>query len=332
MLRRAVASASGYPRRMAETPSLVREPTTSTRALLAVPEIAAFTSLVAGRDGLDRVLTHTRIQKSGLALAGHMHGIVPSRVQILGETELSYLGTLAPDAQAARAASLFENALSLVVITRGVEVPAFLTLAAERSSTPLALASHRSSGAIAAVHEALDQLLAPRTRVHGVLVEVHGLGILLTGPSGIGKSECALFVVERGHNFIADDAVDLVRTTRDGIVGSAPLPLRHHLEIRGLGVLNMRDLFGATAVRDSVRIDLVLDLTHYTDGDEEDRLGLDDHTRDVLGVPVPLLQVPVRAGRDMGVLIEVAARNQLLKRNGLHGARAFVERLQGEKA
>jgi HPr kinase/phosphorylase len=316
---------------MAENPSLVPGPPTTTRTLLGFPEIAALTTLVAGAAGIDRVLSHPRIQKSGLALAGHMHGIVPSRVQILGETELSYLASLDPAAQVARAASLFANELSIVMITRGVDPPAYLLDAAERSSTPLVVSSRRSSGTITAVHDALDRLLAPRTRMHGVLVEVHGLGILLTGPSGIGKSECALFVVERGHRFIADDAVDLVRMAGDGIVGSAPPPLRHHLEIRGLGVLNVRDLFGATAVRDSVQVDLVVELTRLAEGDDEDRLGLEDRTRPVLGIPIPLLKVPVRPGRDMGVLLEVAARNQLLKRSGLHGARAFLEKLTGEK-
>lgn len=317
---------------MAERPSLVPGAPTTTRTLLAAPEIATFTELLAGRAGIDRILTHPRIQKSGLALAGHMHGIVPSRVQILGETELSYLASLDAGAQIARTNQLFEHGLSVVVVTRGIDVPRFLLESADRSTTPLVLSARRSSGTITAIHDALDRLLAPRTRMHGVLVEVHGLGILLTGPSGIGKSECALFVVERGHRFIADDAVDLVRMAGDGIVGSSPPPLRHHLEIRGLGVLNMRDLFGATAVRDSVQVDLVVELTRFAEADEEDRLGLDDRTRDVLGVPIPLLQVPVRPGRDMGVLLEVAARNQLLKQSGLHGARAFLERLKGDKA
>jgi HPr kinase/phosphorylase len=312
---------------MADAPSLMPGPPTSTRTLLGVPDVASFTTLVAGQDGVDRILTHTRIQKSGLALAGHMHGIVPSRVQILGETELSYLESLGSVAQIERTNGLFANALSLVVVTRGVDVPRFLVDGAERSTTPLVLSSRRSSATITAIHDALDRLLAPRTRMHGVLVEVHGLGILLTGPSGIGKSECALFVVERGHRFIADDAVDLVRMAGDGVVGSSPPQLRHHLEIRGLGVLNMRDLFGATAVRDSVQVDLVVELTRFAEGDDEDRLGLDDKSRDVLGASIPLLRVPVRPGRDMGVLLEVAARNQLLKRTGLHGARAFLDRL-----
>lgn len=303
---------------------------TRTAELLAAPEVAPTTRLVAGEAGLDRRITQPRIQKSGLALAGHVHGIVATRVQVLGETELSYLATLEPEMQLARARQMFALELSCAVVTRGVEVPAPLMRAAAETSTPLVVSSLRSSGAIQAIHEALDRLLAPRARVHGVLVEVHGLGILLTGASGIGKSECALFLVERGHCFVADDAVELVRT-RDVITGSAPPALRHHLEIRGLGVLNIRDLFGATAVRDSARLDLVVELARFDTADDDDRLGLEDRTCDMLGMPLPTLRIPVREGRDMGVLLEVAARNQLLKKSGVHGARAFVDRLTSTK-
>ena len=317
----------GYAARVAESASLVPGPPTLARTLLADPAIAAITQLVAGEAGLDREITQARIQKSGLALAGHMHGLVRTRVQLLGETELSYLATLDAATQLQRARQMFALDLSCVLVTRGVEVPAPLLAAARATSTPLVVSTHRSSSTIQFVHEVLDRLLAPRLRVHGVLVDVHGLGILLTGASGIGKSECALFLVERGHRFVADDAVDLVRSQNAVVTGSSPPALRHHLEIRGLGVLNIRDLFGATSVRESVTIDLVVELARFDTADEDDRLGLDDRTRDLLGVPVPTLRIPVREGRDMGVLLEVAARNQLLKRSGLHGARAFLDRL-----
>lgn len=302
-------------------------PPASTRALLAQPELAPCVRVVAGAEGLDRPITQARIQKSGLVLAGHAQGIIPTRVQVLGETELSYLATLDPETQLARTRGMCALGLSCVVVTRGVDAPEPLHRAARETSTPLVVSTLRSSATIQLVHEALDRLLAPRTRMHGVLVEVHGLGILLTGKSGIGKSECALFLVERGHRFVADDAVDLVRAHGDVVVGSSPPPLRHHLEIRGLGVLNVRDLFGATAVRESVPVDVIVELARFDTADEDDRLGLDDRRQEVLGVPIPMLRIPVREGRDMGVLLEVAARNQLLKRSGNHAARAFVERL-----
>ena len=308
-------------------PSVKAEsPAATTRTLLAEAELAAITRLVAGEPGLDRAIAHPRIQKSGLVLAGHTHGIVPTRVQVLGETELSYLDGLDAATQRVRARAMMALDLSCVLVTRGVDVPPPLATAAAETNTPLALSTLRSSLTINVVHGALDRLLARRLRVHGVLVDVHGLGILLTGASGIGKSECALFLVERGHRFVADDAVDLVRMG-DAVIGSAPAPLRHHLEIRGLGVLNVRDLFGATAVRESVSIDLIAELARFDAADDDDRLGLEDRRREMLGVAIPTLRIPVREGRDMGVLLEVAARNQLLKRGGVHAARSFVDRL-----
>lgn len=305
-------------------------PPTTARALLEHPGVRTSVRLATGEAGLDRPIAHPRIQKSGLVLAGHMHGIVPTRVQILGETEVSYLETLEPDVQRARIDALFALGLSCVIVTRGVAPLAVVEEAAARTGTPLCVSELKSSATIARIHQALDRLLAPREQRHGVMVEIHGIGTLLLGPSGIGKSECALFLVERGHRLVADDQVCLTRMP-DGTVSAAPAPLlKHHLEIRGLGILNVRDLYGATAVQDEAQLDLVIELCHLDDeraGEGFDRLGLDDATRDVLGVPVPMLRVPVFPGRDMGVLLEVAARNQLLKRAGHHSARAFAERL-----
>lgn len=300
----------------------------ATRALISDPELAPILRLVSGERGLDRPITHPRIQKSGLALAGHRVGVVPSRVQILGETEISYLESLPDEVRAERARDFFSLGLSCVVVTRGVAPLPELVREAGATDTPLVVAEPRSSAAIAALHGVLDRLLAPRQSLHGVMVEVYGLGILLVGPSGIGKSECALVLIERGHRLVADDRVELVRTPGDRIVATPPPLLQHHLEIRGLGILNVRDLFGATAVQDEARLDLVVELCRLDEPDVEfDRLGIDERTRDVLGVSVPELRIPVYPGRDMGVLLEVAARNLLLKRAGRHSARAFAERL-----
>lgn len=310
------------------TPSLVPGPPASVRALLAHPGIAEVLRVVAGAGDLDRPLSHPRIQKSGLVLAGHLHGVVASRIQIFGETELSYFETLSADERRARAALLFSLSPSLVVLTRDVDAPTELIEAAEATDSPLAIASARSSQTIAILHGVLDTLLAPREWRHGVMVEVYGVGILLTGASGIGKSECALFLVERGHRLVADDRVEIT-SAADGTLVGRPAPLlRHHLEIRGLGILNIRDLFGATAVRDEATLHLVVDLRSFERHDEVDRLGVDDLTTHLLGQDVPLVAIPVRPGRDMGVLLEVAARNQLLKRAGHHSARAFIDRLE----
>jgi len=309
-------------------PSLPPGPAATARELVILRPIAELLRVVAGEEGLERPLSHPRIQKSGLVFAGHLHGVVPSRVQIFGETELTYLETLTPELRRERAALLFSLEPSLVVLTRDIEPPAELLEAATQTGTPLAVARTRSSQAIAALHAALDGLLAPREWRHGVLVEVYGVGILLTGPSGIGKSECALFLVERGHRLVADDRVEIMSAPDGSLVGRPAPLLRHHLEIRGLGILNIRDLFGATAVRDEATLHVVVDLRSFERHEDVDRLGIDDVTTLVLGQVVPLVTIPVRPGRDMGVLLEVAARNQLLRRSGHHGARSFVERLE----
>ncbi len=307
-----------------------REGTISVRELLAHPEVRDSFVLRTGEVGLDRLLSHPRVQKSGLVLALHARGVVPTRIQVLGETEISYLESLDPEVCLERVRFMFELGLSLVVVTRGVDPHPVLLAEAERSGTPLVVAPARSSMTINRLHAVLDQLLAPRARVHGVLVVVHGVGILLTGPSGIGKSECALFLVERGHRLVADDQVELTRMP-NATVNGGPLPLlKHHLEIRGLGILNIRDLFGATAVRDMARVDLVVELCPFREDEDYERLGLDDLSTELLETPISKLRIPVRPGRDMAVILEISARNHLLKREGLHGARRFAERLDRE--
>jgi HPr kinase/phosphorylase len=169
----------------------------------------------------------------------------------------------------------------------------------------------------------------PESSLHGVLVDVSGIGVLLLGESGTGKSECALDLITRGHGLVADDVVELSRDGGHGVVGRGPARIRHHMEIRGLGIINIRDLFGLAAVRDRKRIDLVIQLETWRPEEEYDRLGLAEQTYALLGVDVPLLRIPVSVGRNVAILVEVAARNQLLKSMGVHGARAFTSRLGG---
>lgn len=286
--------------------------------------------LVAGNDGVNRVVDHPRVQKPGLALAGHIHGVVPTRVQILGETEITYLEGLSPDEQVRRASGLFEIGLSVVIVTRGVEPPAALLQAAQETATPLVVAELRSSRTIQAIHAALDALLAPSETRHGVLMDVHGIGTLLLGPSGIGKSECALFLVERGHRLVADDQVILSLLPSEQIVGRAPPLLRNHLELRGIGIINVRDLFGANAVRAEKTVELVVELCPWNSEEPFDRLGLDDPALEILGLSISMLRIPVRPGRNMAVILEVAARNHILKTAGQHGAQKFIQSLMGE--
>ncbi len=311
---------------MSSTPTF---PTTSTTvgALLADPAVAAIASVVAGEGSFDRPVRHPRIQKSGLVLVGHTRGVVRHRVQILGETELSFLESLDPITRRERCEFLFSLQLSLVVVTRGVAPLPELVAAARVTETPFVVLEPRSSRAIAVIHAVLDRLLAPSETLHGVLIDVHGIGTLLLGPSGIGKSECALFLVERGHRLVADDQVVLTRTPLGDIVGRPPMLLRHHLELRGIGIVNVRELFGATAVREEKVVQLVIELCPWEPDREFERLGLDDLRHELLGISLPMLRIPVQPGRNMAVILEVAARNQLLKRAGRDSAREFVRAL-----
>ena len=305
--------------------------TLSVAALLEDDELGLEARLVAGQPGLDRLVAHPRIQKSGLALAGRLHGIVPTRVQILGETELSFIEKLSPDEQRVAARHLFAVGLSLVVVTRGAEPPPALVEEAEQTSTPLVVCQERSSRAITALHALLDERLAPHARVHGVLVDVFEVGVLLLGKSGIGKSECALELVMRGHRLVADDVIECDYKPPGMVFGQPAALLRYHIEVRGLGILNIKDLYGVTAVRERKRIDLIVRLDLWQDGQARyDRLGIEDRFLEILGVPVREVIVPVRPGRNMSSIIEIAARDELLRQAGHHPAREFIERVDAE--
>jgi len=290
--------------------------------------------VLAGAAGLDRVIDAPRIQKSGLALAGHFHGITPSRIQILGQTEQSYLGGLPEDAAREALIGFFALGLCCVVLTgepdeaRRWSIDALIA-EADRTRTPLLLADRRSSATITSLHGYLDDRLSPRTRLHGVLVDVFGVGLLLRGASGIGKSECALDLVMSGHRLVADDVVECDYRPPGMVFGAAPDLLKNHIEVRGLGILDVKDLFGVTATRARKRIDVVVKLVEWNDATEYDRLGLDEHTYEILGVTVRELVIPVRPGRDMASIVEVAARSELLKHAGHHAAREFFDTIDG---
>jgi HPr kinase/phosphorylase len=284
---------------------------------------------IAGEAGFMRPIRHPRIQKSGLALAGHYYGVVPTRVQVLGGTELSYLDKLDSQQRSDAARAYFALGLSCVVLTRDEPLKA-LVAAAEATGTPLFVSDNRSSRTINALHALLDERLAPETKMHGVLVDVFGIGVLLLGKSGIGKSECALALVLRGHRLVADDIVKCDWRPPGMVFGAPEDLLKHHIEIRGLGVLNVKAMFGVTAVNERKRIDLVVRLLDWSEGEPFDRLGVDDRYHHILGTPIRELVVPVRPGRDMGTILEIAARNELLRRAGSHAAKEFMTRLEGD--
>jgi HPr kinase/phosphorylase len=302
----------------------------SAGALASDPQLTVHLRRLAGETGLDRPIRHPRVQKSGLALAGHFYGVVPARIQVLGETELSYLDSLDGEGRSLSARGFFSLGLSCVVITCNRDPPRPFVTAAEAMGTPLFVSNARSSRTINALHAVLDDRLAPQTTLHGVLVDVFGVGLLLLGKSGIGKSECALELVLRGHRLVADDVVQCDWRPPGLVFGAPANLLRHHIETRGLGVLNVKALFGVTSVRDRKCIDVVVRLVEWDDTAEYDRLGVVDTYHTILGTPIRELTVPVRPGRDMGSILEVAARNELLRRTGANPALEFLGKLESQ--
>lgn len=307
--------------------SAVQPRAIAARALLTARDLPCKLDLVAGEAGLDRRITHARIQKPGLALVGHFDGIVATRVQILGETEVSFLSKMSEQERDAACEAFMSLELSCLIVTAQGGPPAALVRAARALGCPLLASSSKSSTTINAIHAFLDDQLAPRSQVHGVFVDVHGVGLLLMGQSGIGKSECALELVQRGHRLVADDVVDCTLRPPGIIYGTATSLLENHLEVRGLGVLDVKDLFGVAAVRKRKRVEMVVRLVAQSEGEDWDRLGLDDEWYEILGAKIPLRRIPVRPGKNTTIVVEVAARNELLRRAGVHSARAFHERL-----
>jgi HPr kinase/phosphorylase len=284
-------------------------------------------TLLAGERGLSRILNSPRIQKPGLALTGFTEHLHPHRVQVFGNTEISYLRTLSEEKQREVLTRLFKEDLACVVLTKGLEPPRVLLEACEEYGLALMKTPLLSSTFIQQVQAFLEEALTETSSIHGVLMDVFGVGILLLGKSGIGKSEIALDLVMRGHRLVADDIVDVARRKPGAVYGAGNPVIKHHMEIRGLGIINIKDLFGVSAVREQKKIELVIELQEWDPQQEYDRLGVEDRFLDIIGVNVPLSVVPVRPGRNMATIIEVAARNHLLKLQGHHSAREFAETL-----
>jgi HPr kinase/phosphorylase len=284
--------------------------------------------LLAGRRGLDRPITNPYIQKTGLALAGFHEYLQPGRVLIYGESEVRYLEGLDPGARRHALAQSFATAVPCVLITGGLEPPADLVTEAERAGIPLLTTRVGTATAIGKLTALLEDRLAVREVIHGVLLDILGLGVLMVGESGIGKSECALDLVVRGHRLVADDTVEIRCRGGSILVGRCPEFTRHHMEIRGLGIVNVTDLFGVSDTRASKRVELVVRLERWESGREYDRLGLESASIEILGVQVPLVTIPVATARNLAMLVEVAARNHLLRSRGRHAARLLASRLE----
>ncbi|MFW5739746.1 MAG: HPr(Ser) kinase/phosphatase [Myxococcota bacterium] len=296
--------------------------------MLADDRLGLTSQAVVGRAGDGAEVQHNRVQRVGLALAGHFHGVVPGRIQVCGETELSYLDTLVHEQRVKAVAEFLTLDVCAVVVTGGFELPAEMVAAAERLGRVVFGVSERTGQTIQSIENYLDDRLAPRTQLHGVLVDVFGVGMLLLGRSGIGKSECALDLVLRGHRLVADDIVMCDLQPPGHVFGAPAGILRHHIEVRGLGILNIKTLFGVTAVRDRKRIDVVARLCSREEEPEQDRLGVEDRFFDLLDTKIREIVLPVRAGRDMAAIVEIAARDELSRRAGHHSAREFYDTIE----
>jgi HPr kinase/phosphorylase len=283
--------------------------------------------LLAGEGGLDRRVSVPRIQKPGLALAGFVEQVHPERVQILGSTELGYLKSLTAEQARAGIKGFLAMEPACAVVTKGQDIPEDLLILANEARVPVLRTRIASSAVIDGLERFMEHALAPTVSMHGVLVDVLGVGVMLVGKSSIGKSEAALELIMRGFRLVADDLVEVRRIAGEVLVGQASELIKHHMEVRGLGIINIKDMFGVAAVRDEKKVELVLELIRWDENDSVDRLGLDEMSYDILGVQVPLQRIPVSPGRNVSSLIEVAARNRLLQVRGHHSAREFQERL-----
>ncbi len=284
-------------------------------------------TLMAGRKGLKKKVTHSQVQKMGLALTGFIQFINPERLQVIGNTEMAYFKTLPPETQGKVIHEICSLPLSCLVITRGLEIPELLLREGDEKRIPVFRTNLRSFDFIERVTKFLEEKLASTSSPHGVLKDIYGVGVLILGKSGIGKSECALDLILRGHRLVADDMVHIQKRSPSSVIGSGFEVIQHHMEIRGLGIINIRSLFGVEAIRERKKIELVLELLEWDTQREYDRLGFEEEKFSILGMELPMLRIPVTPARNLTTIIEVAVRNHLLKVMGYDSALEFEKKL-----
>lgn len=284
-------------------------------------------TLVAGKDGIHREIITSDISRPGIEMTGYFKYYPKERLQLIGKTEMTYFLGLSEEEQRDRAKRLCTDVTPGIVISRGMDVPQALIDAANEAGVPILHSPRKTTRVISRLTNFLEAKFAPFTAVHGVLVDVYGVGVLITGQSGVGKSETALELVKRGHRLVADDSVEIRQEDYDTLIGSSPPLIEHMLEIRGLGIINVMTLFGAGAVLSSKKISMVVHLENWDEKKQYDRLGLDEDKMKIMDVSLPKATIPVRPGRNLAVIIEVAAMNFRLKRMGVNAAEEFSERL-----
>src|SRR5438067_9723627 len=305
---------------------------TTVRSLLngELDELAL--KIVTGDDGLDRTILRPRVPKPGLAFAGYYEYIKPWRVQIIGESETKYLQSLPARLREKRVRDVAALDVSCFIVTKGITPLEEFKHECEKRSVPLFSTPAMSSTSITRTTYFLEETMAPKITMHSGLLDVYGIGVLLLGDSGIGKSECALDLVYRGHRLIADDMVVIKRHPNDVLLGYSNDLLRHHMELRGIGIIDIKDLFGVASTRDVKPIDIVVRLEKWVEGTEYDRLGIAGETFELLGVSKPYVRLPVASGRNLALLVEIAARNHFMKVQGYDSAREFTRKIDEQIA
>lgn len=284
-------------------------------------------SLLAGEEGISRPIQTAEVFRPGLALAGNTSRFAYKRVQILGETELAFLASLAPESRIASIQTLTSFPIPVLITTKGIVPPKELLEIANESKVPLLSSRLTTSELITRLSYFLDSHFAPSVTKHGTLVDVYGVGLLYTGKSGVGKSECALDLVERGHRLVADDVVKITRKMENTIIGSGDELLGQHMEVRGIGIIDIEKLFGIRAVRLQKRIEVEVRLTLWDETESYERLGLEDRYTAILGVEIPVVTIPISPGKNITVISEVIAMNHMLKVYGESPAQQLSKRL-----
>lgn len=277
----------------------------------------------------DIEITTSDVNRPGLQLSGYMEYFGTDRIQIVGKVETTYLASLSPQERLKRLDNFFRTGFPCLVIARGLEPFDEMLTVSRKYGIPVFRTDDITSRFMSGLIRYLNLMLAPRISEHGVLVEVYGEGILILGESGVGKSETALELVKRGHRLIADDVVVIRRVSDQTLLGSAPESIRHFIEIRGVGILDVKNLYGMGAVKMLENINLVIKLELWKENKMYDRLGLEDQYTEILGISVPSLVIPVRPGRNLAIIVEVAAMNNRQKKMGYNAAKAISERFKG---
>ncbi len=284
-------------------------------------------TLLNSDENLKKIINNPEVHRPGLALTGFMERFPSQRAQILGETEMTYIGELKPDELIDTCEKIFCNNLPLVIIAKGITPPIDLLAIADKHKTAVFSSRLSTSELTNRLSVVLDTIFAPTITIHGTLVDVYGVGLLYTGKSGVGKSEIALDLVERGHRMVADDVINITRKAPDLIVGTGSELLGQHMEIRGIGIIDVEKLFGIRAIRLQKRIEVEVHLTFWRDDLDYERLGIEEHRTTILGVSIPQVTIPISPGKNITVISEVIAMNHMLKVYGENTAAEFSKRL-----